>query len=114
MRWFFISLIKVYWYLIPQEKRRSCIFSKSCSNYVMDTLKYEGALSGLRAFSFRYNNCRKGYKIISKGDEFIFLTVKNNRVKKEDVKPSIIDAYYDTYKLLSKPATDNNPPIKHP
>jgi hypothetical protein len=81
----------------------------------MCVIKQEGVLSGLKAFSFRYNNCRKGYKIKSEGGQFVFLTVKNLRIEKKDIRPSIIDAYYDTYNLLSKSATDsNNVPITKP
>ena len=103
MRWFFILLIKAYWYLIPPEKRKSCIFSHSCSNYVMSAFKQEGVLSGLKAFSFRYNNCRKGYKIKLEGDQFVFLTVKNQRIEKKDVKPSIIDAFFVNKDILLMP-----------
>ena len=73
----------------------------------MCAIKQEGVLSGLKAFLFRYNNCRKGYKIKFEQEKFILITVKNQRIEKKDVTPSIIDAYYYTYNLLSKSATDS-------
>jgi len=73
----------------------------------MCAIKQEGVLSGLKAFLFRYNNCRKGYKIKFEREKFILITVKNQRIEKKDVRPSIINAYYSTYNLLSKSATDS-------
>lgn len=69
----------------------------------MSAFKQEGVLSGLKAFSFRYNNCRKGYKIKLEGDQFVFLTVKNQRIEKKDVKPSIIDAFFVNKDILLMP-----------
>jgi uncharacterized protein len=55
-------LIRLYWRLIPASKRKQCIFRKSCSQFVFDTTYQQGALEGLKAFRYRYNNCRGGYE----------------------------------------------------
>ncbi|MEN2487062.1 membrane protein insertion efficiency factor YidD [Flavobacterium sp. B11] len=63
MKYIILLIIRMYWILIPQSKRRKCIFKKSCSNYVFETTQKEGLISGLKAFRFRYNNCRNGFQI---------------------------------------------------
>lgn len=75
----------------------------------MCALKQEGLLSGLKAFLFRYNNCRKGYEIKLEREQLILITAKNQRIEKKDIRPSIIDAYYDSVHLhlLSKSSTDS-------
>jgi len=55
--------IQLYWKLIPAQKRRRCIFRKSCSHYVFDITKQEGFLKGIKAFQFRYQNCRSGFEL---------------------------------------------------
>ena len=102
MKKLFILVIHIYWCLIPKEKRRSCIFSVSCSNYVVQKLKLEGTISGLKAFLFRFKNCQKGFKIKLEGDQFLFYTVKNTSVNQNDVHPSIVKAFYDSNNFNKK------------
>ena len=63
MKFFILLIIRLYWILIPQSKRRKCIFKKSCSNYVFETTQKEGFIKGLKAFQFRYENCRGNFSI---------------------------------------------------
>jgi len=58
-----LFIIRLYWKFIPQSKRRKCIFSKSCSNYVFEITQKEGFIKGLKAFHFRYKNCRGNIQI---------------------------------------------------
>jgi len=53
----------MYWKIIPEHNRRSCLFAVSCSNYVYIVTKDKGFLSGLKAFKSRFKKCRNGYKI---------------------------------------------------
>ncbi|WP_286970018.1 membrane protein insertion efficiency factor YidD [Flavobacterium sp. UBA4854] len=63
MKTLVLSIIRCYWLLIPQSKRRKCIFRKSCSNYVFEITQKEGFIKGLKAFHFRYKNCRGNFSI---------------------------------------------------
>jgi putative component of membrane protein insertase Oxa1/YidC/SpoIIIJ protein YidD len=63
MKGLLILLIKFYWFIIPERKRRRCIFRISCSRYVYQTTKNEGFYEGLIAFRYRFLNCRSGYQI---------------------------------------------------
>jgi uncharacterized protein len=63
MKYLILFAIKLYWKFIPQNKRKQCIFKKSCSLYVFETTQNKGFLKGLRAFQFRFQNCRSGFEI---------------------------------------------------
>lgn len=63
MKYFILFSIRLYWVVIPKQKRKKCLFKKSCSNYVFEQTLNEGFFIGLKAFWFRYKNCRSGYQI---------------------------------------------------
>lgn len=63
MKYLILLVIQLYWKFIPPSKRKKCIFKKSCSNYVFEKTQKEGFISGLKAFRFRYTNCRGNLEI---------------------------------------------------
>lgn len=63
MKYIILFVIRIYWKTIPPSNRRKCIFKKSCSNYVFEITQKEGFLNGLKAFQFRYKNCRGNFSI---------------------------------------------------
>lgn len=73
MKYLILFIIKIYWKVIPASKRRKCVFKKSCSNYVFETTQKEGFIKGLKAFQFRYKNCR--------GNVEIFKNPINNKIQ---------------------------------
>ena len=64
MKFIFLTIIKLYWKLIPESNRNSCLFAESCSRYVYRVTKEKGFLVGLKAFYSRYKKCRPGYNIV--------------------------------------------------
>ncbi|WP_411028053.1 membrane protein insertion efficiency factor YidD [Sphingobacterium sp. SRCM116780] len=63
MKYLLIILIKIYWQLIPRNKRRCCIFRVSCSQYVYQQSKQKGLIDGLKALHYRISNCRGGFQL---------------------------------------------------
>ena len=45
---------------MPANKRRTCLFKKSCSHFVFDATSNHGLLYGLKALNYRFRNCRAG------------------------------------------------------
>ncbi len=90
MKIFLLAIIKLYWFLIPKQKRRKCLFKTSCSNYVYEKTKHEGLISGLRALKFRINNCNSNYMIIEIHGEKVLITRANNLIKKELINKAIL------------------------
>ncbi|MET3537031.1 membrane protein insertion efficiency factor YidD [Chryseobacterium limigenitum] len=64
MKHILILLIRTYWIIIPAQKRRKCIFRISCSKYVYEKTINEGFIPGLKAFKYRFQNCRSGAHLI--------------------------------------------------
>ncbi len=63
MKYAILLLIQAYWTILPESKRRRCIFKKSCSKYVYETTQENGFFSGMSALLFRFHNCRSGFQI---------------------------------------------------
>ncbi len=61
MKHILLLIIQIYWKLIPLKNRGKCIYKISCSNYVFQETKSNGLIKGLKAFRYRYQNCRQGF-----------------------------------------------------
>lgn len=64
MRFLLLFLVKIYWMLKAKNQEPRCIFRISCSRHVYQMAKTEGLFKGLKAFAYRYQNCRDGYQVI--------------------------------------------------
>lgn len=72
MKRLLIGAIKIYWKLVPAERRRKCLFKESCSIYVYKIAKAKGAIAGISALKRRFKQCRPGYKKIDLEDGSVF------------------------------------------
>lgn len=59
MTWAIRTVIRIYWLLIPPERRRRCLFRESCSRHVYAQTEL-GWKVALDAFAARYRACRPG------------------------------------------------------
>lgn len=85
MRTLIILVIKSYWFLIPKEKRRHCVFRKSCSNYVYEVTQEKGFVKGIKAFIFRFRNCRNTIEIFKNPiDKTVEVILPNKKVLKQN------------------------------
>ncbi|WP_045492328.1 membrane protein insertion efficiency factor YidD [Chryseobacterium sp. StRB126] len=78
-----ILLIKMYWLVIPPAKRRKCIFKTSCSKHVYEKTINEGFISGLKAFKYRFKNCRSGAYILENPSGKIQVILPNQQILNE-------------------------------
>lgn len=78
-----ILLIKIYWFVIPPAKRRQCIFRTSCSKYVHEKTTNEGFISGLKAFMYRFKNCRSGAYIVESPSGETQIILPNRQILNE-------------------------------
>jgi len=58
------SLIRLYWWLVPEHQRRTCICRESCAQHVMTVTQAQGTYRGWAAFCRRYRRCRSGYRFV--------------------------------------------------
>ncbi|WP_133575544.1 membrane protein insertion efficiency factor YidD [Pedobacter metabolipauper] len=68
MKTLFLLGIRLYWIVVPKNKRRKCIFRTTCSQYVYQATIEEGFFKGLIALRYRFLNCRSGYQIFENSD----------------------------------------------
>ncbi|WP_196890493.1 membrane protein insertion efficiency factor YidD [Aureivirga marina] len=73
MKYLLLTIIHLYWFLIPKKKRRRCIFKKSCSKIVYEKTKKEGLISGLKILTFRIKNCHPEFDL--------YFEIKTNELK---------------------------------
>jgi len=59
-RYIILLAIRCYW-LIPERKRRKCIFRKSCSTFVYEESKGKGTRAGWKALRQRFRQCNGKY-----------------------------------------------------
>jgi putative component of membrane protein insertase Oxa1/YidC/SpoIIIJ protein YidD len=72
MKHLILLIIRFYWFSKSKSSKPKCIFRKSCSHYVYEITQERGFLKGLKAFLFRYKNCR--------GDIQLFKNPINNKI----------------------------------
>lgn len=63
MKWILVLIIKFYWKIIPETKRRRCLFKESCSHFVYKQAVEHGFFKGIKALIMRIKQCRSGYHI---------------------------------------------------
>lgn len=94
MKYFLISVIKLYWKFIPSSKRRPCLFNETCSQFVYRKTSEAGFIEGIKAFSVRYKKCRNGYKLYTTLDGFEIELVDGNILKEDEISPNLLAPIY--------------------
>ena len=67
MRYPIIWAILLYQRVAPTSLRERCIFKKSCSNYVLEGAREQGAFEAFRRLRERIKRCKPGYTPIDTG-----------------------------------------------
>ena len=67
MRYPIIWAILLYQRVAPTSLRERCIFKKSCSNYVLEGAREQGAVEAFRRLRERIRRCKPGYAPIDTG-----------------------------------------------
>ncbi|WP_417786334.1 membrane protein insertion efficiency factor YidD [Tenacibaculum sp.] len=85
MKYLLLLFIKTYWKFKPKDKPASCIFRESCSHNVYRETLNKGAIAGLRALKYRYENCSYGYELyINPMNKKKQIILKNGEVLQEE------------------------------
>lgn len=82
MKYIILIVIKLYW-LIPSQFKRKCIFKESCSMYVYRNTHDNGFMIGIKSLLYRIKICRPNYRfIILEKKEYVILA-DNSLISKE-------------------------------
>ena len=96
MKHLLLSIIRLYWRLLPEGRRRPCLYRESCSKYVYRTTQTDGLLSGLRALRHRVQCCRPGYSVHHNGEAFELKLAKGGQVQEHEISERILLPYKNT------------------
>lgn len=64
MKWLLLAVIKLYWFFIPEKKRRACLYKESCSKYVYRNTLECGLVKGLKCLLHRFKTCNPHHEVI--------------------------------------------------
>jgi len=90
MKFLLLAFIKLYWKIIPENKRNQCIYNVSCSNYVYNTAKTKGLFFGIKAFKERFKSCKPGYLLFKDKGKWHIKTVNNIIIYQDNINPDIL------------------------
>jgi putative component of membrane protein insertase Oxa1/YidC/SpoIIIJ protein YidD len=100
MKWTFLIIIKLYWVIVPEKKRRSCLFKESCSHHVYRHIVEGGFFKGLSALKRRIKKCRKGYQLYSGLSGFEIELADGTIVKENEISQRILEPIYKKVNIL--------------
>lgn len=101
MKWVFLTIIQLYWKIIPEKNRRSCLFKETCSHYVYQHTTEYGFLKGYNALRLRMKKCRKGYQVYSGNKGFEMKLADGSFITEEEISPNILKPIYDQVQVFT-------------
>lgn len=82
--------IRMYWYLIPKEKRIVCLYRDHCSLHVYTAFDERGFVAGIKALVNRYNNCNNRYTYYLEEDRLYIKTAGGEVLDEDVVSPLVV------------------------
>lgn len=105
-----LILIELYWKIIPQNRRRSCLFKETCSHYVYRQTREYGFFKGIKALRTRVKKCRKGYQLYTGNKGFELKLVDGSIIDEEEISPNLLNPIYrHVNKILEQQRTETSP-----
>jgi putative component of membrane protein insertase Oxa1/YidC/SpoIIIJ protein YidD/endonuclease/exonuclease/phosphatase family metal-dependent hydrolase len=102
MKAILLLLIRMYWRILPEHKRRPCVFKQTCSTYVYHHTVEHGFLKGISALLYRMKKCRPGYKLIANGNSFELRLADGTLISEEQISDSILAPVKDSISIVTK------------
>lgn len=89
MNYFLIFIIRIYQLYFPKKYRGCCLYRESCSNFVLRVTQNNGFIAGLKAFKYRWENCRSNYYLVKKEGYFLLITNDKRIIEEKDINQKI-------------------------
>ncbi|ANO49052.1 membrane protein insertion efficiency factor YidD [Flavobacterium columnare NBRC 100251 = ATCC 23463] len=92
MKYLVLLSIRLYWLTKPKNKKPRCIFRKSCSHFIYEETLQNGFLKGLKAFHYRFKNCRSGFEVFKNpiSNQVQMLLTSNQIIEEEEIAKRLI------------------------
>ncbi|MBL7821222.1 MAG: membrane protein insertion efficiency factor YidD [Saprospiraceae bacterium] len=91
MSWAILNLIRFYWLIFPETKRRQCLFRETCSNHVYRLIKEKGFIKGFLGFISRIKKCRSGYTIYVGNKGFEVKLADGTTINQDEISPQLLE-----------------------
>lgn len=91
MRWIVLKIIKFYWFIIPENKRRHCLFKETCSKHIYRSVIEKGIMSGILACIKRVKKCRNGYVLYLGNSGFEMKLVDGTILNEDEISPNLLE-----------------------
>jgi putative component of membrane protein insertase Oxa1/YidC/SpoIIIJ protein YidD len=101
MKFLILIVIKLYWMVFPEKRRRFCLFKETCSHYVYRHTAEGGFFKGTSALLRRFKKCRKGYQVYSSHTGFEMELADGSFLKEDEIAPRILEPIYRQVQLIS-------------
>jgi uncharacterized protein len=80
--------------VVPEKKRRSCLFKETCSHYVYRHTTEDGFFKGVIALRQRTKKCRKGYQLYTGLEGFEMELADGTVLKEDEISPRILEPIF--------------------
>lgn len=94
MKLLLLILIKFYWLVFPEKRRRRCLFKETCSHYVYRNTAESGFFKGAAALWLRIKKCRKGYHLYTGLNGFEIELADGSVIKEDEIAPRLLEPIY--------------------
>ena len=88
-----LLVIRVYWLVVPEGRRRNCLFRTSCSRHVFLTTQANGFLEGCRALRERWRRCRSGYRVELEPSGYCLILADGTKAVESEIVPGIFEPH---------------------
>lgn len=112
MKWVFLILIKLYWIIFPEKKRRTCLFKETCSHYVYRSASGGGFFKGAIALQDRLKKCRKGYHLYTSPNGFEMELADGSIIDEAEIAPNLLEPIHKQMQDISGYSCKSNIPRK--
>jgi putative component of membrane protein insertase Oxa1/YidC/SpoIIIJ protein YidD len=98
MKYIIVTIIKVYYKLFPEDKRRICIHAESCSKYVLRIAIEKGFFKAVKAYIERAKSCNANYTIESSDEIIIKIKTQVGIILEEkEINPFLLKSLKSIY-----------------
>lgn len=87
-----LAIIRLYWWIVPEHRRRRCLFRETCSVYVYRRTRESGARCGILAAYRRLSACRPGFQVQVRECTFEVVCRDGTIIPQSDLGAVVTDA----------------------
>ena len=100
MKHLLLFVVRAYWLLWPENRKRCCLFRESCSRHVYRVTCHDGLLPGVRALFRRIRLCRGGYSVTVLANGFELSLADGTVIPGNEASATVLEPFRRAAELL--------------